>query len=198
MTGPVLFYFDYVSPYAYLANTRLQELGLEVAYRPIASLQVMEMVHNQPSPKCPAKLRYAMTDTARWASRYAVPLEINAKWWKAVSDGSLSMRLFTSGALAAEELGYLDAYHARIFDAIWGHSRDVVTPGGRERLLDDAGLPGRAIWTRAAEPGISSELDRRSREAADAGVFGVPTFAVGRELFFGNDRLEFVTERVAA
>lgn len=198
MTEPVLFYFDYVSPYAYLANTQLQKLDLEVVYRPIAILEVMEMVHNQPSPKCPAKLQYAMTDTARWASRYAVPLEMNLEWWNAVSDGSLSLRVFTSGALAAEELGYFDAYHKPIFDAIWGCPRDVVTPGGRERLLADAGLPSREIWTRAADPEISAELDRRSREAADAGVFGVPTFAVGQELFFGNDRLEFVTERAAA
>ena len=93
MTEPVLFYFDYVSPYAYLANTQLQKLDLEVVYRPIAILEVMEMVHNQPSPKCPAKLQYAMTDTARWASRYAVPLEMNLEWWNAVSDGSLSLRV---------------------------------------------------------------------------------------------------------
>ena len=74
----------------------------------------------------------------------------------------------------------------RIFDAIWGHPRDVVTAGARERLLADAGLPSREIWMRAAEPDVSAQLDRRSRAAADAGVFGVPTFAVGQELFLAT------------
>ena len=86
----------------------------------------------------------------------------------------------------------------RIFDAIWGHPRDVVTAGARERLLADAGLPSREIWTRAAEPDVSAELDQRSRAAAGRGGLRCSYIRCRPGTLFGNDRLDFVTERVAA
>jgi 2-hydroxychromene-2-carboxylate isomerase len=55
----VKYYFDYMSPYAYLARTQLPKQDFEVGYFPISILDVMDVVHNQPSPKCPVKLAYA-------------------------------------------------------------------------------------------------------------------------------------------
>ena len=192
----VKFYYDYVSPYGYLASTQLPTSGLSVDYRPISILEVMAIVKNQPSPACPAKLRYGFVDTARWARRYGVPIAMNEAWWAALMGGQVTMALYSGAALAAQKLGCFEKFHPVMYDAIWGRPRDVVTPAGREQLLKDAGLPGVPLWEQAMEDSIQAELKRRNQAAADAGVFGVPTFAVGDELFFGNDRLELVKEAV--
>jgi 2-hydroxychromene-2-carboxylate isomerase len=74
MAGLVEFFFDYVSPYAYPANTQLSKLEVPIARRPIAIVEVMKLVNNQPSLTCPPKARYAALDAKRWADRYGVPL----------------------------------------------------------------------------------------------------------------------------
>ncbi|MGH8524777.1 MAG: 2-hydroxychromene-2-carboxylate isomerase [Gammaproteobacteria bacterium] len=189
------FYYDYISPYGYLVNTQLPTSGLSINYRTISILEVMAQVGNQPSPKCPPKMSYAMDDTQRWARRYGVPLEVNGQWWDAVMGGTLSMKLFAGGALVTQRDGGFEAYHKAVWEAIWGRPRDVVTPVGRAALLDELGLPGQTIWEEAASPEIVKKLDESNELAASRGVFGVPTFFVGNDMFFGNDRLEFVKER---
>ncbi len=192
----VKFYYDYVSPYGYLASTQLPRSGLSIDYRPVAILKVMAIVNNQPSPVCPVKLKYGFVDTARWAKRYGVPIAMNDGWWAALMGGQVTMELYSGAALVAQKLGCFEKFHPAMYDAIWGHPRDVVSPAGRAQLLADAGLAGVPIWEQAMDPAIQADLAARNQAAADAGVFGVPTFAVVDELFFGNDRLEMVKEVV--
>lgn len=194
MSEPVDFYFDYVSPYAYLANTQLGKLGLRVRHKPISVLDVMAKVGNQPSPKCPAKLANTLRDTVRWGRRYGVPLQLNQAWWEAFSSGALSARRHMLGAIAAARLGHFDAYHQALFAAIWGLPRPVGSLDQTVALLDSIGLPGTEIFALADSADIEQELDQNNEAAAQAGVFGVPTFVVGSELFFGGDRLDFVKE----
>ncbi|TDU32570.1 2-hydroxychromene-2-carboxylate isomerase [Panacagrimonas perspica] len=191
----VEFYYDYISPYGYLVNTQLSRSGLPIEYRTISILEVMAIVGNQPSPKCPPKMGYALEDTRRWAKRYDVPFALNAEWWDAIMSGKLDMKLFAAGALVAQRDGGFEAYHQAVWEAIWGRPRDVVTPAGRIALLDDAGLRGREIWEQAAHHAIAGQLEACNQRAAARGVFGVPTFFVGDDMFFGNDRLDFVVER---
>lgn len=191
----VEFYYDYISPYGYLVNTQLTSSGLPIEFRTISILEVMASVGNQPSPKCPPKMSYAMEDTKRWAKRYDVPFELNGEWWNAVMSGKLDMKLFAAGALVTQRDGGFGAYHQAVWEAIWGRPRDVVTPAGRIALLDGVGLSGDQIWKRAEHPDIAGQLDASNRRASARGVFGVPTFFVGDDMFFGNDRLDFVKER---
>jgi 2-hydroxychromene-2-carboxylate isomerase len=194
----VKYYFDYYSPYAYLASTQLPKQDFEVEYCPVSIFDVMDLVHNQPTPKCPAKLAYVMRDTVRWAQHYAVPLKLNEQWWAALESNAISMRLYSCGALAALRLGHFDAYHRGLFEAIWGRPRDVVSEEGRMGLLQALGVPAQDVWALARTKEIESQLNQRNAEAAAAGVFGVPMFVVGNEMYFGNDRLDFVIRHVAA
>lgn len=188
------FYYDYISPYAYLANSQLSHRGLPVTYCPVSILDVMRLVNNQPSPKCPPKLKYALADTQRWARRYGVRLEMNAAWWCALEESRIDMRLFSSGALAAQKMDCFAAYHSAIFGALWGQPRDVLGPRARVQLLEAYGIDGDALWAAAEDHKAMAELDACNAAAVQAGVFGVPTFLVNDELFFGNDRLDFVAE----
>lgn len=191
----VEFYYDYISPYGYLVDTQLPVSGLSVTYKPISILEVMAKVGNQPSPKCPSKMSYALDDTDRWARRYGVPHAVNHGWWNAVMSGSLDMRLFSGAALVTQRDGGFEVFHRVVWDAIWGRPRDVVAPSARVELLDSVGLPGRQIWEEAAGTAIGQQLDECNEVAASRGIFGVPTFFVGNDMFFGNDRLDFVKER---
>jgi 2-hydroxychromene-2-carboxylate isomerase len=196
MAGPVEFFFDYVSPYAYLANTQLSTLEIPIARRPIAIVEVMKVVNNQPSPKCPPKARYAALDAKRWADRYGVPLRLNDRLWAALTSGAFDPKLLVRGALAAKTLGAFDIYHSGMFDAVWGNPQDVVTETGRAQFLERHGLAHKDLWAKAAAPAIEDELQQDVVQAAERGIFGVPTFFVDKEMFFGNDRLDFVRRRL--
>jgi 2-hydroxychromene-2-carboxylate isomerase len=195
---PVEFVFDYPSPYAYLASTQLESLGVPVRYEPIGIIEVMKCVNNQPSPACPPKAHYAGIDAARWARRYGVPFEINQAFLAALGTGTFDYQVLTRGALVAKELDVFALYNAAMFEAIWGKPQDIVTEVGRETFLKRLGIDASHFWQRAESPDLRAELQRRNQVAGQRGVFGVPTFFIDNEMFFGNDRLDFVRERIAA
>jgi 2-hydroxychromene-2-carboxylate isomerase len=194
----VEFVYDYPSPYAYLASSQLEGLGAPVRHEPVAIVEVMKRVNNQPSPACPPKARYAAIDAARWAHRYGVPFKINQGFLAALRSGSFDYQILTRGALVAQELGVFAPYNAAMFAAIWGEPQDIVTEAGRETFLRRLGIDASHFWRRADSADVRAELDRGNEAAAERGVFGVPTFFIDNEMFFGNDRLDFVRERLAA
>ena len=167
-------------------------------YEPIGIVEVMKRVNNQPSPACPPKARYAGIDAARWAHRYGVPFEINQAFLTALGTGTFDYQILTRGALVAQELDVFAPYNAAMFSAIWGKPQDIVSEVGRETFLKRLGIDASHFWRRAESPDLRAELQRRNEVAAKRGVFGVPTFFVDNVLFFGNDRLDFVRERLAA
>jgi 2-hydroxychromene-2-carboxylate isomerase len=173
--------FDYPSPYAYLASTRLKTLGIDAEHTPIDILTVMKAVNNQPTPACPPKARYTAMDAARWAALYGVPLEINWALRAAARDGSFEWHVLTRGALVARDLGLME---------------DLTSEQGRRAVLRKAGIDIPDLWERASTAEIGAQLDANNRQAIERGVFGVPTFLVDGELFFGNDRLDMALARL--
>lgn len=194
----VEFYFDYVSPYTYLADTQLGSLDAEIIYRPVAIMDVMKLVNNQPSPKCPPKGRYAGLDAARWAKRYGVKLTSNAALWSGMMAGKFDPRILIRGAIAAQAQGSFAAYNHAIFNAVWRDEADLVTTAGRDAVLSAAGLDPAPIWREAQEDATGALLEAHVKAAAERGVFGTPTFFIGAEQFFGNDRFDFIREHLAA
>jgi 2-hydroxychromene-2-carboxylate isomerase len=188
--------FDFVSPYAYLASTQLRKLKIDAELTPIDILTVMKTVNNQPSIVCPAKLRYAMLDTGRWAAQYGVPLRLNEALMAAFQDGRFAWPVLTRGALVAEDAGVGKEYIAAIFRAVWAEPADLLSEEGRRTVLRDARIDVPDLWERAATAEIAARLEANNGKAAERGVFGVPTFFVDGEPFFGNDRLEMVLARL--
>jgi 2-hydroxychromene-2-carboxylate isomerase len=191
------FFFDYPSPYAYLANTQLPKLGVDIVYTPIGIRSVMKLVNNQPTPACPAKARYAVLDATRWANSYGVPFQVNAAFVAALRSGDVDIDDFGRGALLAQDLGVFEAYNTAIFRAIWARPHDLISALGRNTVLRVGGLDIPDFWARASAPELHERLERNNRRAAERGVFGVPTFFVDDEIFFGNDRLDVVRARLS-
>jgi 2-hydroxychromene-2-carboxylate isomerase len=181
------FYFDYRSPYAYLAQTQVRKLGVEIAWRPFEILQLMDQVGNVPtSITCKPKGKYLGVDLMRWVAAYKVPFQRHPQ------GGSIDARRLLRATLAAAELGRADAAVGAIFGAYWGTGAPLATAEDVVAVLSGAGVSGPDLTTRIDDPALDAALDAATNEAAARGVFGAPTMYVGDEMFFGNDRLDFV------
>jgi 2-hydroxychromene-2-carboxylate isomerase len=191
MSRSLEFYFDFQSPYSYLAHSQLGTLGAPVRLVPFSVLPLMKLVNNTPTTiTCAVKRTYAGKDLGRWAARYGVQLV--SPDMKRI-DGELLLRVVTAAKDEAVRATATDA----IFKAVWGGVGDPA-PEGLEAVLNARGLPGAAMIAAASQPETAEALMAATEAAAARGVFGSPSIFVGDEMFFGNDRLEFVRESLAA
>lgn len=102
------------------------------------------------------------------------------------------------GALVAADDGGAAPYVSAVFGAVWNGERDLSHHAELVDVLEKVGLAGEKLLERAARGDVATRLDRETAAAAERGVFGSPTCVVGDELYFGNDRLEFVAAALAA
>jgi 2-hydroxychromene-2-carboxylate isomerase len=186
-------YFDYRSPYAYLAQTQVRKLGVEISWRPFEILQLMDKVGNVPtSITCKPKGKYLGVDLMRWVAIYGVRFQPHPQ------SGRLDARRLLRATLAAAELGQADAAVQAIFSAYWGDGAPLSTAADVAAVLNAAGVGGPDLVSRMDDPALDAALDAATDEAAARGVFGAPTMYVGDEMFFGNDRLDFVRASLGA
>ncbi len=183
--------FDYRSPYAYLANTRLPGLDHPVEYLPVDILAVMKQVNNQPSPACPPKARYSGIDAARWAALYQVPFAVNGGLFQAMRGGQFDGALLARAAVAAQQAGVFESVHPALFAAVWAGNAELWNQEGRQDFLRELKLDI-DLWQLADSPQAREQLAANDALAIQRGVFGVPTFFCDDEMYFGNDRLDFV------
>jgi 2-hydroxychromene-2-carboxylate isomerase len=192
MVATFEFLYDFISPYSYLASTRLagiaQKAGIPVTYRPVFLGGIFKETGNRPPLEVAAKAAYLPKDVQDWASYYGVPIMFPASF-------PFSSIKALRGALVAEAEGKLAAYTRRVFDAVWAEGGDVSRPEVLAQLVEGLGLEGDKFMARIEEEQVKEELKRRTSEAVGRGVFGLPTFFVDGELFWGNDRLVLVETR---
>lgn len=191
MTRSIRLFYDFRSPYSYLAFTQLHEMGVDLVLRPMQVLKLMEEVGNVPTTlTCASKGRYARTDLARWAQRYGFAL--NPSDMRA-NDGDACSR----AVLAAESPADAMEITLALYRACWSEGKTLATKDDILSVIAAAGIDTDAITARIDAPETIAQLDANTREAAERGVFGSPTMFVGDAMFFGNDRLDFVREHLA-
>ncbi len=191
------FYFDFPSPYSYLASTQLPKLaaehGVGIGYLPFRILEAMKIVGNRPTTiESAAKGRYAGADLARWVRRYGIPFERNPH------RRNFDFALLGQIVLAANEQGRGQVCVNAIFPAVWASTDDIGDKAVLAKKLDAAGLAGARLIEQASGADYATRLNDATTKAAERGVFGAPTIFVGDEQFFGNDRLDFVAEALTA
>src|SRR4051812_29713760 len=168
MSRSLEFYFDFQSPYSYLAHSQLGTLGAPVRLVPFSVLPLMKLVNNTPTTiTCPVKRAYAGKDLGRWAARYGVPL-VSPDMKRL--DGELLLRVVTAAKDEATRATATDA----IFKAVWGGVGDPA-PEGLEAVLSARGLPGAELIAAAAQPEAAAALTAATEAAAARGVFGSPS-----------------------
>jgi 2-hydroxychromene-2-carboxylate isomerase len=193
MTRTIEFYFDFPSPYSYLAHTQLPKIAAEhgatVTYHPFRILELMTIVSNRPTTiECKNKGKYAGVDLQRWTKRYNVDFSRNPH------SKSFDYAELDRAALVAIGDGRGAEYVTAVFTAIWGKPVDLSQRAVLSEVLEKAGLNAPQLIQRASHAGIVAKLEAETKAAAERGVFGAPTMFVGQHMFFGNDRLDFVAE----
>ncbi len=184
MKTKVEFFYDYVSVYSYLADSQLRNLtGAEIVYRPMLLGAVMEATGNRPPGTVKAKGRYLRDDIKRWAERYSLTFRMNPVF---PQNTLKALRL----ALVAEKKGAFEVVHQALFDAMWIHEKDL---SDKEVLAEIAAKAALSLDD-IEDVAIKDELKANTNEACERGAFGAPTFFVGDQMFFGNDRFDFIEE----
>lgn len=194
MSARLEYFFDYVSPFSYLADSQLPGLiertGAELVYRPVLLGGIMQAAGNSPPFTVPNKGAWVARDSQRWAQRYGVPLNPNPHFpFKTVRPMRAAIALL-------DEPGFAD-FHRAAFAAVWRDGLDLGDEAVLREVLGKAGCDADAVITACGDPAVKEGLQQNTAEAVERGAFGAPTFLVGDELFFGNDRLDFVEEALA-
>jgi 2-hydroxychromene-2-carboxylate isomerase len=187
------FFFDFGSPTTYLAHTQLpriaRETGAQLLYRPMLLGGVFKATGNASPVSVPAKGRWMGEDIARWARRYGVPFTFNPHF----PINTLTLMRGAAGLQMRrpQDFGrYVDA----VFNAMWVTPCNLGDAGAQAALLAQAGLETQAFFELVADPEVKACLVADTEEAVARGVFGAPTCFVGGQMFFGQDRLDFVRE----
>ncbi|MEP4485374.1 MAG: 2-hydroxychromene-2-carboxylate isomerase [Halioglobus sp.] len=194
MSTQLDFYFDFGSPTAYLAYKRLQQLeqqyDLEVVYKPMLLGGVFKATDNASPVTIPAKGKYMSEhDMPRFAKRYGVELAFNPFF-------PINTLYLMRGVFAARKLNCLPAYLDAVYQAMWVTKQNMGDLEVVAEVLHSAGLDAKALLEATQEPEIKQALIAATEEAVSRGAFGAPTMYIGDEMFFGQDRLDFVEERL--
>jgi 2-hydroxychromene-2-carboxylate isomerase len=196
MTRTVECFFDVGSPASYLAASQLPALaaaeGATLVWRPMLLGGVFKATGNASPVLVPAKGRWMGADMARFARRYGVPFRFNPHFpinTLTLMRGAAGLQLRQPALFAA----YVDA----VFQALWVQPRNLGEPAEVAALVSALGLAPEAFMALVADSEVKAALVAHTEEAVARGVFGAPSFFVGGELFFGQDRLDFVREALA-
>ena len=191
MTKEVEFLFDVGSPTAYLAYTQLPEIAekarASIIWVPILLGGLFKAVGNQSPALLAPKSAWMASDLPRFARRYNVPYQPNKYF-------PINTLALMRGAVAADEDGFLQEYLAAVFPAMWAQSRKMDDPEVVSDTLITGGIDPEQLFARIGDQAVKDKLKTNTGRAAERGAFGAPTFFVGENMFFGQDRLDFVSE----
>jgi 2-hydroxychromene-2-carboxylate isomerase len=196
MAKTLEFFFDYASPYSYLACEQVEALaqrtGAELRWRPFLLGAVFKATGNVPPITTPSKGMYLAKDLDDWTHFLGLPP------FRMPDDFPIqSLKVNRLGLVAAEH-GRIAPFSRAAFRAAFVHGRDVSQPEVLSELLREAGLEPEKALARMENQEIKDALRRNTEEAVSRGAFGAPTFFVGERMFFGNDRLMFVEQALKA
>jgi len=185
------FFFDFSSPFAYLASTQVEDLarrnGARLVFRPFLLGGLFKAIGTADVPLFTmpeAKRRHALADMARWADHYGVPLRFPARF---PMNTVKPLRM----VLEVPEEQRPALIHP-LFRAYWAEDRDLGDDAVLAAVAEAAGFDGAALVVGAKTDPIKARLKEATDEAARLGLCGAPSFLVGNLLFWGQDRLAFV------
>lgn len=192
----VEFWFDVGSPYTYLAYRALPkvaaERGARVVWRPMLLGGVFKATGNHSPVEIPAKRKWLRVDMRRAAERIGTTIAFPPNF-------PINTLGLMRGAIAMKIRGEeaLEHYLEVIFGAMWVAQRDLSDPKELASVLREAGFDPDEVFALANDPAVKDRLKADTEEAVARGVFGAPSFFVGDELFWGQDRLGDVAEALS-
>ena len=188
MIKPFDFYFDFVSPYSFLAHKELRIIekkeGIKIRYQPIL-VGGLHNLHGIKAPAfIPAKAKHMIRDCKLIAIKKGVKFKFNSYF------PIRSLNLMR-GVLVAEEDNIKSHYIESIFNTIWQDGLNMNDQIVIEKVLKNLNVNPKTFFLRSTSSIIKDSLRKRTNDAFEKGIFGAPTFVVNNKIFWGQDRIEF-------
>lgn len=189
-------WYEFASTYSYLSVMRIEEVAaaakLEVAWRPFLLGPIFRAQgwNDSPFNLYEAKGRYMWRDLSRLAAGYGLPFQKPSVFPR---NGLSAARI----ALVAEPEGWCPDWTRAVFTAEFAHDRDIADTAVLNGLLETLGHDPGAVLARAESDANKAALRAQTERAQALGIFGAPSFVVGDELYWGNDRLGAAVAKAA-
>lgn len=189
---PIEFYFDPISPFAYLGSVEIERvaarLGREVDWKPVLiGITILKVMGLKPIPETPLKGPYMRRDAARLAEYFGVPFRYHGL---SGINGLAALRAFA--VLKERDPQLAKSLARRIFERLWVRGQDITAPSAVVEEAQAAGIDAAALGRDIDSEHAKSLLKGQVDAAIAAGVFGVPTFIVDGEAIWGVDRMWMV------
>ena len=183
------FYFDFGSPYTFLAHKEIRKIekenSIKIKYMPILLGDLLKSVGVKPNADIPIKAKYMIKDCKLWADKKNIVFKFN-NYFPIVTLNLLRC------VLVAEKKGFSQNFINKVFDAIWEDGLNLNDNIIVEKLLKNIDINPKTFLMESVDNKIKDELRKRTDEAYKKGIFGSPSFVVNNKIFWGQDRLEFV------
>ena len=188
------FYFDFISPYSFLAHKEIKKIenknSLKINYKPIL-LGGLHNLHGIKAPAfIPAKAKHMIRDCKLIAEKNKIKFKFNSYF------PIRSLNLMR-GVLVAEEDNFKSYYIDTIFNAIWQDGLNLNDETIIQKILKNLNVNPKTFFLRSVSSSIKDSLKKRTNEAYEKGIFGAPSFVSNNKIFWGQDRIEFVLDEAS-
>ena len=194
MIKPFDFYFDFVSPYSFLAHKEIRKIenksAVKIRYKPVLLGGLHNLHGIKPPAFIPAKAKHMIRDCKLIAEKNNVKFKFNSYF------PIRSLNLMR-GVFVAEEDNFKSYYVDSIFDSIWQDGLNMNDDNIIFKVLKNLNINPKTFALRSTSASIKDTLRRKTSEAYEKGIFGAPTFVSNNKIFWGQDRIEFVVKEAS-
>lgn len=198
MKTTIDYYFAAQSPWTYLGHARLvamaAQAGCAVRVRPADFGKVFAVSGGLPLGKrAPQRQAYRLIELRRFADHLGLPMQLQPRYFPVAGDDASRLIVavdMADGSAAALQLA------GALLAAVWAEQRDIADAQVLAVLLQESGLSAERL-AQSHEPAAQARYDENTQSAIESGVFGAPSYCVDGEIFWGQDRLDFLQRRLA-
>ena len=189
MIKPFDFFFDFTSPYSYLAHKQIRNIEhqnkIEINYKPILLGGLLNLAEIKAAIFIPSKAKFMIKDCKLFAEKFNIEFKFNPYF-------PIQSLNLMRGVLLAEKENKASSYIDKFFDAIWKDGLNLNDQKTIDKILKNLTFNLEIFKLKISEQNIKDELKKRTNDAFLKGVFGAPSFIINNKMFWGQDRLEFV------
>ena len=194
MIKPFDFYFDFVSPYSFLAHKEIRKIEdrikIKITYKPML-LGGLHNLHGIKAPAfIPAKAKHMVRDCKLIAERNSVKFKFNTYF-------PIKSLNLMRGVLVAEEDNIKNYYIDSIFNTIWQDGLNMNDDNIIQKVLKNININPKTFSLRSTSSLIKDSLRKKTSEAYEKGIFGAPSFVSNNKIFWGQDRIEFALKEAS-
>jgi 2-hydroxychromene-2-carboxylate isomerase len=187
------------SPYAYMGHDRLVTMaakaGTQIRIKPMDAAKVFPVSGGLPLPKrAPQRVAYRMIELKRWRDYLGLPMHVEPAFFPVAGDSAGRLISVATGVDPAKAV----TLAGEILKCVWERQENIADDAVLARCAVAAGLDGSAMLAASKEPAAQDAYDKATQDAIDAQIFGAPSYVFNGELFWGQDRLDFLERALKA